>query len=204
MTLFKEHKWNHDSTMDWDTILLLIVICCGILLCLSLISSLIYSNYRVRHEIHIKSIILYITYSSIFLFAVCLASNITNFELLDDVKLNEAVVGNTVSMLSWNFAQILVFILYMLRLHHTFGDTIYKVSRGVYVFCGLLIIGYMLCSAIWVIHSILILRIHFNDSNVLIPIFNALSKSYFIAIEVINLVISMVLTSLFVSKLVAV
>lgn len=204
MTLLKEERYNHDITMDWDTVLLLIVISCGILLCLILIASLIYSNCKRDHNTRIKSVVLYTTYSSIFLFAVCLGANLTNFELLNVAEMHEAVIGNTVSMLSWNFAQILVFILYMLRLHLTFSETVYKVSRGVYIFCGLLIIAYLLCSAIWVVHSILILRIHFHDEQNLKPIFNTLSTSYFIGIEVINLSMSMVLISLFVGKMVRV
>ena len=133
---------------------------------------------------------------------MCLAANLMNFELIRDQSFVSLIIWNDVAVLSWNFAQIFLFTLLMLRIYHTFHETPYRVSNWAYYLFGALIFFYVICCAVWYIHNLVIIRAHYTNVDTLFDVYRALSKGYIITVELIDLLISMMLIYLFVKQMV--
>ena len=78
-----------------------------------------------------------------------------NFEIVGDLDAVTHIIWYNIAVLSWNFGHILVYILLMRRIYHTFHDTIYRVHKLVYITFGILLSLYILCCAIWIIQWVL-------------------------------------------------
>lgn len=186
-------------SVDWDTIILLILIPTGLISCIAIIISLIYLNYKSGEQI--KSLILSLTHCSILLFMLCLVTNLLNFEIIADLPDITHVIWNNIAVLSWNFGHILVYILLMLRIYHTFHDTIYRVHKSVYITFVILLTLYILCCAAWIIQWLLYLRANYKSSTDVYELSLDIIYGYSIGIEIIDLVISIALITIFVRQM---
>ena len=117
-----------------------------------------------------------------------------NFEVIQDLKFVNKIIWNNVSVVSWNMAQLLVFILLMLRIYHTFNDSVFKVSKWVYIVFGILLFLYILCCGIWIIQDLIVLKIYYKNTVSLYDTYKYLNTGYVIAVEIIDLFILLLLS----------
>lgn len=188
--------------MDWSSAILLLVIIIGIITCLFVLFSLLFCNYfSTPIEDRIRPSIFWTTLFSYILFIAALVSfGIFNLFPFKDFKTHW--IRYDFAVISWNFAQILVYILLLLRIRHSFSDTIYKIHDCIYIIFLILLSIYILCCFMWILNSMIAIKIYDYDEIELIDEYNYLNNAYVFSVEIIDLIISILLIYVFIKQII--
>ena len=63
---------------------------------------------------------------------------------------------------TWSTATCFVYILFMVRIHVTFKNTVHKINKNVYIFIFIFIVIYSICEQIVIIFEALAMMLHSN------------------------------------------
>ena len=171
----------------------------SVLICVVIIISLIYSNYIRQPLIYTKPIVLRITFTTIIAYILSNSLHLIRNTLSTE---NPTVIEsfNTITLLIWNIAQMFIYLLLMLRLHHAFNGTKYAISKQMYITFIILMVLYSIATIIFIIHKVVFVEEEEKNERV-DTIDIDLGTTYAVAVEIIDFIISVVLIVLFTIKM---
>eukprot|EP01084_Bolivina_argentea_P017195 32116_1 len=173
----------------------------SVLVNLVILLSLIYSKQKANPDSMPKAVVLNMTYVTIIAYIISNGTHIIKHIINDDLTLVLSTIITCVIVLSWNISQIFIYILLMFRVHHSFNDTKYAVSKIVYIIFIILMILFGICSLIFMTHEVVLYEYilyrsaswHYTEMD--------LGATYAIVTEIIDFCISVLLITIFVKKM---
>eukprot|EP01084_Bolivina_argentea_P195818 335826_1 len=182
----------------------------AILISIILLLSLIYSNHIANtadNTFHTKSIVLKVTYGCIvsYIFSNLLRLVYTILQIQENSTVLY-ILFNSIEYMAWNIALAFIYILLMLRLHHSFHNTKYAVSKSIYVLFTVLICLYLLITLIPIVFYITYYQFNPTKQHLTALYYYDIASMgvYIIALVIVDLVISVLLLTLFIKKIIVV
>eukprot|EP01084_Bolivina_argentea_P046136 84946_1 len=188
-------------TTTWDMlqIVSLTLLLISFILCVLILLSLIIGVSKSNHNT--KSVVFKTTYFCIIAYVSFDVLFITN-QYVIKYELVTYWVMSCVYGLIWEIAQLLIYVLLMLRLSHSFKDTKYAISKVINIIFIILIIMYSLSCMIYIIKAIISIDEYKQQKYIINPRYSVVfDMSYNIGLAFFDLIISILLIALFIRKM---
>ena len=177
------------------SVILSIIAIISCIICIITLIALIYSIHTMPDNSRPHKVSIRYTYTAIVFFII--SALMFSFNCLYKYPANMNIILYKIIMdisgLSWNLAQFFLYLLLFERVYHAFQGTKYSVSKYAIIFFVFLLLSYLLSS--------IVVSLYQNFQSYQSNAWNVSSEIYAIGEEIIDLILSVYLITIFIHKL---
>ena len=192
------------SEKETTKVLELTISCISEITCVMTLISLIYKNHIIRRTQETKSIVLTLTYLTIVSYIMSNTWHIIKHTTSDTWSIWDFTmrkVSNCIIYGAWIISQVLIYTLLMLRLHLSFKETKYAISKLIYVGFCIFMILFILSYGLYIFENILFIEDKLDNITLSVSLNHGIGSAYIVSAEITDFVISVILISLFIAKM---
>ena len=129
----------------------------SLFICIAILISIAWSNHKNKPNPNpMRPAVLRATYYTILCFVMSNIAGLIRLSFIIEPGTQAAETAfDAVLVIFWNLAQVFIYILLMLRLHHSFQGTKYAIPRRVYITFSILLALYGAASMLYIIHDMI-------------------------------------------------